>query len=179
MGTNFLQPLASKSAPSTTLIFTKPFIKPNQIFLPRLQRSLRVTPSNTSSTDNNEANGNGDGARPQAPPPNPVEIRFKRRSRRRSRQQREEDGAGNGRVMKAQASAPDPPKKWEDMSFGEKAIEVYVGEKGVLFWLNKLAYASIFIVIGGWILFRFVGPALNLYQLDSAPLAPTSVFKGS
>jgi hypothetical protein len=175
MGTNFLQPLASKSAPSTTLMFTKPSIKPNQIFLPCLQRSLRASPTNTSSTDNDDANR--DGARPQAPLPNTVEIRFKRRSRRRSRQQGEDDGAGNGRAMKA--SAPAPPKKWEDMSFGEKAIELYVGEKGALFWLNKLAYASIFIVIGGWILFRFVGPALNLYQLDSPPLAPTSVFKGS
>ncbi len=65
------------------------------------------------------------------------------------------------------------------MSITEKAIELYVGEKGMLFWLNKFAYASIFIVIGAWILFRFVGPALNLYQLDSAPLSPSSIFKGS
>ena len=81
--------------------------------------------------------------------------------------------------MKAKAAADPAPKKWEEMSITEKAIELYVGEKGLLFWLNKLAYASIFIVIGAWILFRFVGPALNLYQLDSAPLPPTSMFKGS
>lgn len=71
-----------------------------------------------------------------------------------------------------------PPKKWEDMSLTEKAIELYVGEKGALFWLNKFAYASIFIMIGAWIVFRFVGPALNLYQLDAPPLAPTDTFKG-
>ena len=70
-------------------------------------------------------------------------------------------------------------KKWEDMSMAEKAVEQYMGEKGVLYWLNKFAYASIFIVIGGWILFRFVGPSLNLYQLDTPPLAPGSMFKGS
>ncbi|KAL0396737.1 UNVERIFIED_CONTAM: hypothetical protein Scaly_0122100 [Sesamum calycinum] len=71
-----------------------------------------------------------------------------------------------------------PPKDWDSMTLAEKAMELYVGEKGALFWLNKFAYASIFIVIGGWILFRFVGPALNLYQLDTPPLSPTSMFKG-
>lgn len=65
------------------------------------------------------------------------------------------------------------------MSVAEKATELYMGEKGLLFWLNKFAYASIFIVIGAWILFRFVGPALDLYQLDSVPLSPASMFKGS
>lgn len=64
------------------------------------------------------------------------------------------------------------------MNLTEKVVDVYMGEKGFLFWLNKFAYASIFILIGGWIVFRVVGPALNLYQLDSPPLSPTSVFKG-
>ncbi|XP_018822022.1 uncharacterized protein LOC108992035 [Juglans regia] len=185
MGTNFLQPLVSKSPLSATLIFAKPYVKHSRIFLPRHQRSLRATPvhsTKTSSSDNNSTSG--DSAKPPATtPPNAVEIRFRRRSKRRSRQQSEDSVGGNGRPMKAQASAsasaPEPPKKWEDMSFAEKAIELYVGEKGALFWLNKFAYASIFIVIGGWILFRFVGPSLNLYQLDSAPLPPTSLFKGS
>lgn len=90
--------------------------------------------------------------------------------------QKGDGGVGVSQLVQAQASAP---KKWEDMSLSEKAIELYVGEKGMLFWLNKFAYASIFIVIGGWILFRFVGPALNLYQLDTAPLSPSSILKGS
>lgn len=71
------------------------------------------------------------------------------------------------------------PKKWENMTLTEKALELYMGEKGALFWLNKFAYASIFIMIGAWIFFRFVGPAINLYQLDSPPLNPSDVFKGS
>lgn len=71
------------------------------------------------------------------------------------------------------------PKDWESMTMIEKAIELYVGEKGLLFWINKFAYASIFIIIGAWILFRFVGPALNLYQLDAPPLSPSAVLKGS
>lgn len=85
----------------------------------------------------------------------------------------------------ASSSSPAPKKKkerrkeWEEMSVGEKAAELYVGEKGLLFWLNKFAYASIFIMVGAWILFRFVGPSLGLYQLDAPPLPPTAVFGGS
>ena len=87
---------------------------------------------------------------------------------------------------KASASAAAPRREkqrerkgWEDMSLAEKAVELYVGEKGLLFWLNKFAYASIFIMVGAWILFRFVGPSLGLYQLDAPPLPPTAVFGGS
>jgi len=84
----------------------------------------------------------------------------------------------------ASAAAPRREKQrerkgWEEMSLAEKAVELYVGEKGLLFWLNKFAYASIFIMVGAWILFRFVGPSLGLYQLDAPPLPPTAVFGGS
>ena len=108
-------------------------------------------------------------------------MRFRKRSRRRSKQEREDGAAmGNGRPRKAAAEVgSSKAKKWEEMSVAEKTMEVYMGEKGLLFWLNKFAYASIFIMIGGWIVFRFVGPSLNLYQLDTPPLSPTSVFKGS
>lgn len=47
----------------------------------------------------------------------------------------------------------------------KKLNELYMGERGFLFWINKFAYASVFILIGGWIVFRIVGPALGLYQL--------------
>ncbi|KAL6873919.1 hypothetical protein ACP4OV_014001 [Aristida adscensionis] len=69
-------------------------------------------------------------------------------------------------------------KEWEEMSLAEKAVELYVGEKGLLFWLNKFAYASIFIMVGAWVLFRFVGPSLGLYQLDAPPLPPTAILGG-
>ena len=101
-----------------------------------------------------------------------VEIRFKRGSRRRMR----EEGSGEGQNGKK--AEKNVQKTWEEMTLNEKALELYVGEKGLLFWLNKLAYASIYIVIGGWILFRFVGPALNLYQLDTPPLDPKNILKG-
>ena len=37
----------------------------------------------------------------------------------------------------------------------------------VLDWANQAAFASIFILIGGWILFRFVGPLTGLYALTN------------
>ncbi|XP_015889684.1 uncharacterized protein LOC107424405 [Ziziphus jujuba] len=156
-----------------------------QIFSPTIcRRPLKITPIFSKTTTSNGTDPDSiSNSAPQSPPvtpPETVEIRFRRRSRGRSRKQRE-DGNGDGRVTKAKSAAAAPPvkRKWEDMSVAEKAVEVYMGEKGLLFWLNKFAYASIFIMIGAWILFRFVGPALNLYQLDSAPLSPSSIFKGS
>ncbi|CAK7334293.1 unnamed protein product [Dovyalis caffra] len=142
-------------------------------FLLRRRRSLRLNATNSSTSSDEKT---PPVQPPTVTPPDTVEIRFKRGSRRRTRQQKEGDGVGVSQSVKVKASAP---KKWEDMSLSEKAVELYVGEKGMLFWLNKFAYASIFIVIGGWILFRFVGPALNLYQLDTAPLSPSSILKGS
>jgi hypothetical protein len=35
-----------------------------------------------------------------------------------------------------------------------KVTELYMGRRGVLFWLNKAAYASVFVLIGGWVIFR-------------------------
>ncbi|XP_047318126.1 uncharacterized protein LOC124921499 [Impatiens glandulifera] len=105
-------------------------------------------------------------------------IRFRRGvSRKKGREQRrlKQGGGGDEERKKEKVVVK---KEWESMNLTEKAIELYVGEKGLLFWLNKFAYASIFIIIGGWILFRFVGPSLNLYQLDQPPLSPSSVFKG-
>ncbi|KAK5843773.1 uncharacterized protein LOC108459657 [Gossypium arboreum] len=179
MDSTILHSLASKSPPSTTLLFLQPASSPpsqppcTHLFFPRhLPRLPKLHCTNSSS-------GN-DTPPPPPPPAEPIQIRFKRGSRRR--RQLQEDGFGvQGQNMKTNKAAIEQPvpKKWEEMSMTEKALDLYVGEKGLLFWLNKFAYASIFIVIGAWILFRFVGPALNLYQLDSSPLAPTSMFKGS
>ncbi|KAK8936624.1 hypothetical protein KSP39_PZI012684 [Platanthera zijinensis] len=102
--------------------------------------------------------------------PATLTIRYRARSRSQAKKEQQ-------KLQQGLQKAPIPPKKWEDMTLSEKTLELYVGEKGLLFWLNKFAYASIFAVIGGWILFRFVGPSLGLYQLDSPPLSPTSIFK--
>ncbi|CAH2051376.1 unnamed protein product [Thlaspi arvense] len=135
------------------------------VFRRNKRQSLSINCSNSGS------NNGGDEKISQ--PLDGVEIRFRRGSRRKMRE--EGSGEGGGQKKKAETSVQKP---WEEMTLNEKALELYVGEKGLLFWLNKLAYASIYIVIGGWILFRFVGPALNLYQLDTPPLDPKNILKG-
>ncbi|PSS21355.1 Monofunctional biosynthetic peptidoglycan transglycosylase [Actinidia chinensis var. chinensis] len=170
---------------TTTISIPKPFTTisahiPSTTPRYRHLRPPAIVPIKCKSSSDNTtttASNSSDNASPIVPPPpvtppDGVEIRFRRGVRRKSRQQ-QQDGVTNGLPKKAE------PKDWESMTLTEKAVELYVGEKGLLFWLNKLAYASIFVIIGAWILFRFVGPALNLYQLDSAPISPTSIFKGS
>ena len=102
--------------------------------------------------------------------------KLKVKSRRRPRDEEEEKLLAMAASSPGRIEKETKKKRWEEMTLAEKAIELYVGEKGMLFWLNKFAYASIYIIIGGWFLFRFVGPSLGLYQLDSAPLAPTDLF---
>lgn len=65
------------------------------------------------------------------------------------------------------------PDGWEQMSIFEKAWQLYAGERGGLFWANKLAFTAIFVIIGGWVLFRIVGPATGLYQLTNDITTPT------
>ncbi|KAE8701702.1 Zinc finger family protein, putative isoform 1 [Hibiscus syriacus] len=177
MNSSILQSLASKSPLPTNLLLLKPSSSPTCNYLSFPRRRRRLPKVYNSTVDNNS-----EAAKPPVPPPvrppsDTLQIRFKRGSRRR-RQLWEEGARGEGQRMNSKAAAEAAPKKWEEMSMTEKALELYVGENGLLFWLNKFAYASIFIVIGAWIVFRFVGHALNLYQLDS-PLAPTSMFNGS
>ncbi|CAF1951142.1 hypothetical protein Bca4012_075788 [Brassica carinata] len=161
--------LAPSSAKPTIIINLKQqsygAITQTQFVLRRQERrSLSINCSNSGNNNSSEEK--------VSQPLDGVEIRFKRGSRRRMR----EEGSGEGQNGKKVEKTVQ--KTWEEMTLNEKALELYVGEKGLLFWLNKLAYASIYIVIGGWILFRFVGPALNLYQLDTPPLDPKNILKG-
>ncbi|CAJ2635757.1 unnamed protein product [Trifolium pratense] len=133
----------------------------------------------SSSSSNSSTNTNNDETDSVKAPTaaTPVELKLKRRSRRQQARQQRENGTVTNSIE--QPNKVKAPKKWEEMSLTEKALELYVGEKGALFWLNKFAYASIFIMIGLWIAFRFVGPALNIYQLDQPLLSPSDVLKGS
>eukprot|EP00850_Spirogloea_muscicola_P012232 SM000078S22091 [mRNA] locus=s78:377326:378298:- [translate_table: standard] len=71
-----------------------------------------------------------------------------------------------------QESPKAQPKDWESRSLPEKAVELWAGDKGALYWLNKLAVWSLYILVGSWVAFRFIGPALGLYQLESPLLPP-------
>jgi hypothetical protein len=65
------------------------------------------------------------------------------------------------------------PDGWESMSLPEKLNQLYMGDRGALFWLNKIAYVACFGLVGGWIVFRFVGPALGLYNLSNTSGLPS------
>ncbi|XP_008799406.1 uncharacterized protein LOC103714053 [Phoenix dactylifera] len=178
MDANLVAP-SSSLCPKSSFHLKKPSFK-TQPFLftgpVRLRpRPVRATGPSTS-TDNGEANTNDGREKAEATAalprsrPTTLNIKYRRRSRNQARQEQQQS-------MKK--PPPPPPKDWDSMTLGEKALELYAGEKGLLFWLNKFAYASIFIIIGGWILFRFVGPSLGLYQLDSPPISPSTMFKSS
>ena len=53
------------------------------------------------------------------------------------------------------------PDDWERMDPPRKISELYLGQRGALFWLNKLAWGASISVVVGWIVFRFIGPALG------------------
>nr|KAJ0215210.1 hypothetical protein LSAT_V11C300130010 [Lactuca sativa] len=167
----------SSILPFTKSIATSPHIFTSHHNHHHLRPStLLLTRSSSSGSDNTTVD---DGAANSSPPPSDkdtVQIKFKRGARRKTRRNQENGFDDNAKMM---AKKEVVKKDWESMTLTEKALELYVGEKGLLFWINKFAYASIYIIIGAWILFRFVGPALNLYQLDAPPLSPTDVLKGS
>eukprot|EP00887_Chlorella_sp_A99_P002104 scaffold21.g2104.t1 len=79
------------------------------------------------------------------------------------------------------------PEGWDQMDPLEKvrahfliradvrASNLYMGKRGFLYWANLAALWSIGGLIVSWICFRFVGPALGLYQLAD-DLGPPSGF---
>eukprot|EP00232_Nephroselmis_pyriformis_P026873 CAMPEP_0182864820 /NCGR_PEP_ID=MMETSP0034_2-20130328/7367_1 /TAXON_ID=156128 /ORGANISM="Nephroselmis pyriformis, Strain CCMP717" /LENGTH=169 /DNA_ID=CAMNT_0024997089 /DNA_START=1 /DNA_END=507 /DNA_ORIENTATION=- len=86
---------------------------------------------------------------------------------------------GGPQLTAAQKPLPVPTKKeWDQMNPLEKSWELYAGEKGALFWLNEIAYKGSFALVVLWILFRFVGPALGLYDLVNPFVTPESFKRG-
>ena len=53
-----------------------------------------------------------------------------------------------------------------------QVTELYTGKRGLLFWMGKVTYALIFILIGGWIVFRFVLPGLGVLELQNGLDSP-------
>ena len=58
------------------------------------------------------------------------------------------------------------PELWNSKSGIEKAWTAWSGEPGVLWWMNKAALWGAAVLAFTWVLFRFVGPAIGLYQLN-------------
>jgi hypothetical protein len=61
------------------------------------------------------------------------------------------------------------PEGWEQMDPLEKATELYLGERGILFWSTQLTIGGLAVLVVAWIVFRFVGPSLGLYALENDP----------
>ena len=61
------------------------------------------------------------------------------------------------------------PEGWEEMDPIEKATELYLGERGILYWSTQLTIGGLVLLVVAWVGFRFIGPALGLYQLTNEP----------
>eukprot|EP00740_Mantoniella_antarctica_P003561 CAMPEP_0181361886 /NCGR_PEP_ID=MMETSP1106-20121128/7621_1 /TAXON_ID=81844 /ORGANISM="Mantoniella antarctica, Strain SL-175" /LENGTH=163 /DNA_ID=CAMNT_0023475621 /DNA_START=86 /DNA_END=577 /DNA_ORIENTATION=+ len=58
------------------------------------------------------------------------------------------------------------PGTWDAKGAGEKVWLAWSGAPGFLWWMNKGSYWGAGGLAFGWVLFRLVGPALGLYQLN-------------
>lgn len=58
------------------------------------------------------------------------------------------------------------PEGWEKMTTLEKAGQLYMGERGFLFWSAKIATGSVVALGATWIIFRFVLPGLGVYEIN-------------
>ncbi|RWR81744.1 endoglucanase 2-like protein isoform X1 [Cinnamomum micranthum f. kanehirae] len=137
---------------STFLLHKPPSTTPTS-FLRSSSRPRLIPPLQALNTnDNNSSNSNDASQNPPTPStPQTVQIRIRRGSRKRARQQQDMNSNSTSTStssLSGSRPSPSPPKDWDSMTIGEKAVELYVGEKGLLFWLNKFAYASIFVIIG-------------------------------
>lgn len=61
------------------------------------------------------------------------------------------------------------PEGWEEMDPIEKATEIYLGERGILYWSTQLTIWGLVLLVAAWVVFRFLGPSLGLYALDNDP----------
>ena len=64
------------------------------------------------------------------------------------------------------------PEGFDRMSPAEKVSQLWMGERGALYWMNWLAVRAVGVLAVAWILFRFIGPALHLYDLKGLLDAP-------
>lgn len=61
------------------------------------------------------------------------------------------------------------PEGWEEMDPIEKATELYLGERGMLYWATQLTIYGLVALVVAWIAFRFIGPSVGLYALENDP----------
>jgi hypothetical protein len=145
--------LPSPPLPPGVLHFSS---KPTALHARRLGRVPSAASDGGSSGESSPAATDPSTTTDATTPPKPTGVKNRLRARNQSRRAQLDtppEVVATPKKKKAAAApprreSPRAPKKWEEMSLAEKALELYVGEKGMLFWLNKFAYASIFIMAG-------------------------------
>mmetsp|Transcript_28614 Transcript_28614/g.93479 ORF Transcript_28614/g.93479 Transcript_28614/m.93479 type:complete len:147 (+) Transcript_28614:1773-2213(+) len=75
-------------------------------------------------------------------------------------------GRRGKREGRESAGAFVPPPAAAAEPVDRSAWDIWAGEKGVLFWLNEIAWKGSISLIIAWIIFRFGLPALGLYTLS-------------
>ena len=58
------------------------------------------------------------------------------------------------------------PAAWDAKPGFEKLWSAWSGEPGMMYWMNRGAWFGAAALAFAWVLFRLVGPALGLYQLN-------------
>ncbi|CAI9276465.1 unnamed protein product [Lactuca saligna] len=135
---------------SSILPFTKSITISPHIFTSQNHHLRPATLFLTRSSSSGSDNTTvDDGAANSSPPPSDKDTVQIKFKRGARRKTRRNQENGFDDNAKMMAKKEVVKKDWESMTLTEKALEL------------------------------FVGPALNLYQLDAPPLSPTDVLKGS
>ena len=139
---------------------------------PRPKRHQRLLPRRAAPPEKEQASTVDDSpAQDPSPRGKSGPRKFEQAAPKASRPPPPLPDAGNARWPEGQLL----PDGWERMDPPRKATEFWLGKRGVLFWLNKVALGSVIALAGGWVLFRFVGPALGLYELKEGIGAPPNL----
>lgn len=132
----------------TPLRVTRTSLHPRRILKKRIYASSSENPQDPEEDAESRIERLEATSRGRSPPPNPVETTT----------ETPKPTWREGQLL---------PDDWSELSLFEKAWAIYAGERGALFWANKFALAAAIVVGVSWILFRFVGPTLGLYELKS------------
>jgi len=57
------------------------------------------------------------------------------------------------------------PDEWDASPVAKRAGVLWTGEKGWMYWMNQASLYGAAAIAFAWVVFRFVGPALGVYEL--------------
>ncbi len=126
-----------------------------------LSRNIRM--QSQKNADENDSGALAEEERVEA-----FESRLRSGKIQNAQQQGMGDSAGAGRGGRAAWKKGSLfPEGWDAMDPIEKATELYLGERGILYWSAQLTIGGLVLLVVAWVGFRFIGPALGLYNLTN------------